>query len=97
MKKELTREELDILWEANDSTRGTKEYMKYWMPGEMKHKKNGTWTGWKWVGWGIACGNETKVKKFKEKVFIMSEEPDEFGCVMRYEVTPEVNELLKIF
>ena len=99
MKKELTKDDLNLLREANESVRGTKEYYKYHMCHEYKKNKDGRWTGWKYFTWGIPYSlDEAIIKKVKDRVFIMSKEP----CALthdldRWEVTESVNDLLHIY
>lgn len=99
MKKTLTSKDFELLHNANESVRGTIDYMKYHMMHEFKVKNNeGKWSGWKYCSWDSAYSlDEAIVKKVGENVYIMSECADEYGCVDRWKVTPEVNELLKIW
>lgn len=100
MKKQLTAEDLSILREAHVALRGTKDYQKYLMENECKYKRaiDDKFTGWKWIGWNIPYSlDQAVVKKVGENVYIMREQPDGWGCVDRWAVTAEVNELLKIY
>ena len=48
MKRVVTKQELDTLVKANDTVRGTHDYMKYFMMMEYKTKQNGKWSAWKY-------------------------------------------------
>lgn len=99
MKKTLTSNDFELLRNAVVSARGTNDYMKYRMMHEFKIKNSeGKWSGWKYCSWDSARSlDKAIVKKVGENVYIMSERADKYGCVDRWKVTPEVNELLKIW
>jgi len=96
MKKTLTSKDFELLRNANESVRGTSDYMKYWMMHEFKIKNNeGKWSGWKYCSWDSAYSlNEAIVKRVGNNVYIMSESERLFD---RWLVTEDVNELLKIW
>ena len=95
MKKTLTSKDLQKLFDAHDALKGTKEYMKYLMPNECKFKRNGKWSSWKWIGWNVSYSlNEATIKKVGSNVYIMRKSEDEVDC---WQVTDEVNQLLKIY
>lgn len=85
--KEFTAEMLATLWGANNATKGTSEYNKFYMPAENKCGNR-----WKFSLWSIpySCG---VIKTFKDKTYIIIE--SSVGAT-RYEVTREVRELLGI-
>lgn len=96
MKKVLTSNDLQKLFDAHDALRGTKEYMKYQMPHECKFRMNGKWSAWKWIGWDVGYSlNEATIKKVGSKVYIMRKWSE--NEVDRWEVTDEVNQLLNIY
>lgn len=98
MKKTLTSKDFELLRNANDSVRGTSDYMKYHMMHEFKVKNNeGKWSGWKFCSWDSAYSlDEAIVKKVGNNVYIMSENSYD-NSIDRWTVTEEVNELLKIW
>lgn len=100
MKKQLTSEDLKVLRDAHVALKGTADYQKYLMENECKYKRaiDGKFSGWKWIGWNIPYSQDKLiVKKHGENVYLMCEQSDGFGCVDRWKVTEEVNELLKIY
>lgn len=99
IKKTLTFEDLKTLWNAHDVLRGTKDYQKYLMQNEWKHKfADGSYSNWKFAGWYIPYSiDEAIVKRVGDNVYIMSKEPDFNGTIDRWLVTEEVNELLNIW
>ena len=86
-----------MLRDAHASVLGTPDYQKYLMQNEWKRKRqDGTWTPYRFIGWYIPYEHDgAKIKKVGDRVFIMTYEGD--YSVERYEVTPEVNELLNIY
>ena len=97
MKKTLTPDEMKTLRDAHLSVLGTPDYQKYLMENTWKTRRpSGRWTGWYWIGWRIPYShNAATIKKVGGKVYIMTDNDD--GSIERYEVTPEVNELLSIY
>lgn len=85
--KEFTNEMLSMLWEANDATKGTNKYNKYYMPADFKCGNR-----WKFSLWTIPHKSGI-IKTFKDKTYIITED---CAGMTRYEVTSEVKELLGI-
>lgn len=86
--KEFTKEMCDIIWSANDSVRGTSEYLKYHVQCDKKMKNY-----WKFTMWTIpTCPGF--FKSVRGKLYIVS---DEGWCgTYRYEVSEEIKKLLGI-
>lgn len=100
MKRVVTKQELDTLVKANDTVRGTHDYMKYFMMMEYKTKQNGKWSAWKYLGHGIPIPADMTVKKVKDAVYLMrSSISSETGEdeMTRLLVTEAVNKVLNIF
>ena len=93
-KTKLSYEDLKTLRDANNSVKGTNEYTKYWMEMSSKYMVRDRLSGWKFMGHGIPVVKSAKIKKFKDKVYIVTE--DAYGY-NRWEVTDEVNDLLNIY
>ena len=94
MKIKLSYDDLQTLRDANNSVIGTNEYTKYWMEMSSKYRIRDRWSGWKFMGHGIPAAKSAEIKKFKDSIYIIT--TDMYGPT-RYEVTDEVNDLLKIY
>lgn len=99
--REITREELDKITEANEKVKGTDEYGKYYMPCEFKIKKDGRWKRWILSCWGAPVFRKGTyyLKIIKDNTYIISEEYDDgwgYLEVERYGVTDAVKELLNL-
>ena len=74
-KKYVTREILEKIYEANNALHGTDEYNKYHMENYVKYEKNGRWTNWKFVGWGIPYNTQGKfyIKTVGDNTYLITE------------------------
>lgn len=84
--KEFTTEMLEKLSNAQESVRGTADYLKYHM--ECDWKYNGSW---RLQSWSIPR-TTGKIKTFKGKTYIVTEYE---GCFERYPVRHTVSEEVK--
>lgn len=98
MKKTVSELEMQKLCEANDSVRGTTAYTKYHMMIEYKTKRNGKWSAWKFLGWGVPVPFDMVVKKVGEKIYLVREDLSVMGEyeVTRCTLTDTANEILNI-
>lgn len=89
--KEFTKEMLDKLIEANESVKGTVDYLKYYMECDWKYKGS-----WRFQSWSIP--NTTgKIKTVKDKTYIITEYEGIFERYpVRHTVERPVRELLGI-
>lgn len=98
MKKTVSEHEMNKLVEANDSVRGTNDYMKYHMMAEYKTKRDGKWSKWNFLSWGVPVPFDMTVKKVGENVFLMREGVNCMGEeeITRYTLTESVNQILNV-
>lgn len=98
MKKTVSEQDIQKLVEANDSVRGTSDYMKYHMMIEYKTKHNGKWSSWKFLSWGVPIPFDMIVKKVGKNIFLMREGLSAMGEeeITRYTLTESANTILNI-
>lgn len=95
MKKFVSPEQLNRIFEANENQKGCVNFWKYHMCLECKFKSvDGKWTGWKHCTWSVPSVNGTYYfKTVKGTMYMMRELDSE---VERFIVTREIKELLNL-
>lgn len=94
MKKFVSPEQLNRIYEANEQAKGLLDFSKYHMCLECKFKSDGKWTGWKYMTWTIPSITGTYYfKTVKGKLYMMRDLDLE---VERFEVTPIIKNLLNL-
>ena len=94
VKKYITREVLEKIYDANNAMRGTDEYNKYYLSTTFKRKENGKWTNWKFIGWGVPyrLNGNAYIKTVRENTYIIFEYDE---CGVPYMERYEINEAVK--
>ena len=94
MRKFVSPEQLNRIFEANEYQKGYLNFGKYHMCLECKFKSDGKWTGWKHITWTIPSIDGTYYfKTVRGTMYIMRELDSE---VERFTVTREIKELLNL-